>query len=166
MQGNLSGWCLPLTNVVFALCKLDPALWKIASGIRRKSKAKNQLYSLIFFFLFTQNNIRFNHGFEVFNICCGPRGPRQNVTLKTFGWLLLLHTLNLFLVHLYDYFQQSFHYFCHLSRSNIEMTLLKKKHGLSKSWVLKSTGKSVGFCVILFDKLMNIESKIISTVSA
>ena len=41
---------------------------------------------------FGQFNIRFNHGFEVFNVCCGPgginidRGPQQTLITETL-WL-------------------------------------------------------------------------------
>ena len=48
------------------------------------------------------------------------RGPQQ--TLNTRGWMLLLHTFNLFLVHLCTYCQQLFEYFLHLSRTYIETT--------------------------------------------
>ena len=37
------------------------------------------------------------------------RGPQQMLTIEKRGWMLLLHTPNLFLVHLFAYFRQLFH---------------------------------------------------------
>ena len=89
-----------------------------------------------------KNNVRFNHGFEVFNVYCDPRininarrgggegggagalisteGRNKHLTPKTRGWMLLLHTPNLFLVHLYLVFNN---YSNNLSRPYVEMTL-------------------------------------------
>ena len=70
---------------------------------------------------------RFNHEFEVFNVCCGPRGPRECIDIdrgpqQTLNnknpWLnvIIIH-FKLVLVHLDACFQQWFQYCLHLSRS-------------------------------------------------
>ena len=66
------------------------------------------------YYTISNHSVRFNYGFDVFNICCDPRsvlmldakrralrlteGYNKRETPKTRGWMLLLYLLNLFLV--------------------------------------------------------------------
>ena len=81
--------------------------------------------------------------------------------------MLLLHTLNLFLVHLNAYFQQLFQYFLHLARSYIgdtgkfavEINTCSLHQPSVRITNFEFTGKSVGLFVILLDKVTDRESK-------
>ena len=80
------------------------------------------------------DNIRFNHEFEVFNICCtNVYAPckAEGINIDQ-GLQLMLNTENLlmhviitqsnFKSNLYSYFQQLFQYFLYYSRSYIATT--------------------------------------------
>ena len=57
-----------------------------------------------------------------FNARCQAEGMSVEWGPQRCGWMLLLHTLNLLLVHLYAYFHQLLQYFLLLSRPYIETT--------------------------------------------
>ena len=66
-------------------------------------------------------NIRFKDGFERSVSILMPDANKQQPP-KTCGWMLSLHIPNLFLVHIFAYFRQLFHYFLHFSCPYIETT--------------------------------------------
>ena len=118
-------------------------------------------------------NTRFNHGFEVFNICCGPRlilMPQQTLNTKNLWFNVITHSkfisspsMCLFST-IFPTFSPSFSslYRDNIGVSTVEINVWDTCQSLDKLVsFLKSTGKIVGFFAVVHNKLLTREMTLI-----